>query len=157
MSENGELIIDRLPLNCELHNTNNPINKLIQNSIGAWLDDFEDKEYANQFFLTDATGEYLDLHGADLGIKRKLDESDDEYRERIIYESLGHITVDLLLNVYGVQLFTFIDDFSVDANYLISDNHYITSYGFLAVTDKTTRDILNKKLILDNKVQWLIL
>lgn len=157
MSENGELIIDRLPVNSAIHNPNNPMNKIINNTIGAWLDHFEDIDHADQFFLTTATGKYLDVHGRDYGIKRKIDESDEDYRNRIIQESIGHITIDLLEDVYGVQLFTFIDNFSAADNTLTSDNKYLSVYGFLAVTDEATRRILDKKFILDNNITWLIL
>lgn len=51
MSVNGELILDRLPLNCELHNPNNPMRKIINNTVGAWLDNFEDKDWGSQFFF----------------------------------------------------------------------------------------------------------
>lgn len=157
MSENGEVILDMMRDSSALHNLDNHMRKIIDNTIGAWLDDFEDKDFNSQLFLTSATGKYLDLHGKDYGIKRKIDESDDDYRQRIIYESLGHVTVNFLLDVYNVNLYVFIDDFDVTSNTLTSDNPYISHDGFLAVADKTTRDILNKKFVLNTNVTWVVL
>lgn len=156
MSVNGELILDRLPLNCELHNPNNPMRKIINNTVGAWLDDFEDKDWGSQFFLTTATGKYLDLHGNEWGIKRRRDEIDEHYRNRIIYESLGHVTVDLLLKIYNIKLYVKVDNFDIVHNTLTSDNKYISSYGFLAVANSDIRKILNKKFVVGANVEWVV-
>ena len=121
------------------------------------MDNFEDKDLDSQLFLNTATGAYLDLHGNDYGIRRKLDESDEDYRSRIIYESLGHLTVDFLLNVYGVELYSYVSGFNVNENTLVSDNPYMVSDGFLAVTDEVTKEILDKKFILDTNIHCVIL
>lgn len=157
MTENGEQILDMIPETSQLSQPDNPMYKIIDYAVGGWLDNFEEKDLDSQFFLNTATGGYLDLHGEDYGIRRRLDESDDDYRQRIIYESMGHLTANFLLDVYNVQLYTFIDDFNADENTLTSDNPYIRTEGFLAVTDEKTRNILNKKFILDTNITWLIL
>ena len=70
---------------------------------------------------------------------------------------MGEVTVGFLLNVYNVKLYAFVDDFNVENNTLTSDNPYISDKGFLAVCDQTAKDILDKKFILDTKIEWLIL
>lgn len=157
MSTNGELILDQIPDTSELSNPNNPMYRIIDDGVGAWLDNFEERDLDSQLFLNTATGKYLDLHGKDFNIRRKPNESDDDYRQRIIYESMGEVTVGFLLNVYNVELYAFVDDFSVENNTLTSDNPYISDKGFLAVSNQTTKDILEKKFILDTKIKWLIL
>ena len=107
-----------------------------------------------QFFLQDATGKYLDLHGNDFGLPRKIDESDDDYRNRIIYESLGHLTTYFLKTVYNVELYVKVNDFDKDTM-LTSDNEYISDSGFMGVVDETTQKILEKKFVLVSGVTWL--
>ena len=122
MSENGEEIINRLPATSGLHN-NPDARKVIENTIGAWFDYLEEQDWFNQFFLDSATGKYLDLHGQTFDIPRKIDETDEDYRNRIIYEGLGHLTVKFLLDVYGVELYSYVSNFSINDT-LISDNPY---------------------------------
>lgn len=157
MSTNGELILDQIPDTSELSNPRNPMYRIIDDGVGAWLDNFEERDLDSQLFLNTATGKYLDLHGKDWNIRRKPNESDEDYRQRIIYESMGEVTVGFLLTVYNVELYAFVDDFSVEDNTMTSDNPYISDKGFLAISNQTTKDILDKKFILDTKIKWLIL
>ena len=90
MSVFGEEIIDRLHENCSLRNINNPVRKIIDNGVGEWFDNYDDQDFFNMFFLTDAVGAYLDEWGKIYGVKRKQDELDDDYRNRIIYDVLGY-------------------------------------------------------------------
>ncbi|WP_407415822.1 hypothetical protein [Methanobrevibacter sp.] len=154
MSMFGEEIIARLPPHSALHRQDNPGRKIIMNTIGEWLDRFEERDWMEQFFLQDATGKYLDLHGNDFGLPRKIDESDDDYRNRIIYESLGHLTTYFLKSVYNVELYVKVNDFEADTM-LTSDNEYISSNGFMGVVDETTQEILEKKFVLGSGITWL--
>ena len=159
MSFYGEAIISRLPLHSPLKNSSHPMNQIIQNTIGEWLDHYDVHGWLLQSFINDATGAYLDLHGRQYGVKRKLDESDDNYRQRIIYEMLGHLTTEYLRDVYGVQLYTESDSEFVLGETLVSDNPYIVNLpsitGFLGVADETTQRILNRKFVLDRSITWL--
>lgn len=150
----GEEIIARLPPYSPLHREDNPGRKVIINTVGEWLDRFEEREWMEQFFLQEATGKYLDLHGNDFGLPRKINESDDDYRNRIIYESLGHLTTYFLKSVYNVGLYVKVNDFDSDTM-LTSDNEYISHNGFVGVTDESTKQILNKKFVLGSDVTWL--
>ena len=94
------------------------------------------------------------MSGVDKNIPRKIDESDDDYRQRLILESIGHLTINFLRKVYNVELYTYVDDFDVN-NTLVSDNTYISDKGFIGVADEMTQQILNKKFVLDNGVEWL--
>lgn len=157
MTENGEKILDMIPDTSMLSNPSNPMYKIIDKAVGGWLDNFEDQDLDSQLFLTSATGKYLDLHGQDYNIRRRLDESDEDYRNRIIYESMGRVTVNFLLDIYGVQLYVYVDNFDVSKNSLTSDNPYMPNEGYFAVVEDTAKSILDKKFILDTKVHWLIL
>lgn len=154
MSDCGEEIIARLPLHSVLHDSTHPMAKIINNTIGEWLDNVYDEKFLEQFFLQEADGPYLDLHGVDKNIPRKLNESDDDYRQRLILESIGHLTINFLRKVYNVELYTNVDEFDM-TNTLVSDNTYICDKGFIGVADEMTQQILNKKFVLDNGVEWL--
>lgn len=147
-----EMFTGLLPTNSNLQNINNPLRKVLDKSIGEYFDSIE--PIYEQLFLTDATGSWLDVHGRDYGIARKLDEDDDSYRERIIYEKLDHLTVSLLNTVYNMELYAFVSGFNPAENYLTSDNPYIAS-KYMSIANKSTRDILSSKFILDSGIVWL--
>lgn len=153
MSDFVDMLVEMLPMHSELQKEDNPFRKVLDRTVGAYMDDFEIPY--EQIFLTSATGGWLDAHGRDYGIPRKIDESDDNYRQRIIYEKLDHLTPQLLKDMYNVQLFTYRDDFDVTENTLVSDNPYINNGGFLGLVDSDTADILDKKFILDLGVTWI--
>lgn len=160
MSVTGEAIINRLPSQSKLRNPENQMHKVLDATIGEYMDNYDVIEWIKQHFLTDATGKYLDVHGKDYNIKRKTDESDDNYRQRIIYETLGHLTVEYLTDVYGVDLYVKPKS-SVTYNEettMISDNPYMVDVeknGFLGVADTQTKNILNKKFVLGGSITWL--
>ena len=144
MSFYGTGIIERLPVNSQLQNPNNQMHIIIQNTIGELLDNFE-IDY-DQFFLQDATGKYLDLHGKQYGIGRKNNESDEEYRNRIILGAYEYATVKVLTEIYGVEFYANVDNFENNTNLLCSDNPYVTSelMGFIS---EEVYNILDEKFI----------
>lgn len=86
MSKFGKQILKRLHPFSPLQNPNNDGHKVIDNSIGEWLDNREAKNKWKQYFLLHATGKYLDLHGNAKGVPRKDGEDDENYRQRILRE-----------------------------------------------------------------------
>ena len=144
MSFYGTGIIERLPVNSQLQNPDNPMHIIIQNAIGELLDNFE-IDY-DQFFLQDATGKYLDLHGKQYGIGRKNNESDEEYRNRIILCAYEYATVKVLTEIYGVKLYANVDNFENNTNLLCSDNPYLSDelMGFIS---EEVYNILDEKFI----------
>ena len=154
MSEYGEEILDRLPENSSLKSSNNPARKVIMNTVGEWLDNYDDN--FENLFLNESVGEYIDCHGREYGVYRKLNESDEDYKKRIIYQILGHLTADYLINIYNVNLYVDIPNYNPNNNELTSDNHYISDEnGFMALADEVTRSILNKKFVLGSGIRWL--
>ena len=106
-SDYGEGIINRLHPDSPLRQEGNPARTLIMKTIGAWLDNYDVTELYDNGFLETATGKWLDLYGKDLGVVRQLDESDEDYRTRLIYESVGNLSMDYLLNVFDLSLYSF--------------------------------------------------
>ena len=154
MSDFIDMMVEMLPVNSQLQKKDNPVHVVLDRSVGAYMDTFEIPY--EQIFLTTATGGWLDAHGKDYGIPRRLNEDDEHYRQRIIYEKLDHLTPSLLSDVYNVRLFTYRRDFDIPSNTLVSDNpHIVQSNSFLGVSDEDTIRILDKKFILDNVVTWI--
>ena len=153
MSDSLDMLWDLLPMASVLQRKDNQLRIVLDRTVGEWLDNFS--QPYEQLFLTSATGGWLDAHGKDYGVPRRIDEDDESYRQRIIYEKLDHLTPALLNNVYNVKLFSYRSDFDVTDNTLVSDNPYIDNGGYLGLADLDTMDILDKKFILDSGVTWL--
>ena len=151
----GEEIIERLHQHTALLNPGNPMRQVILGTIGAWLDNHEDSGLLDGVFLDSASGGYLDLWGRDYNVPRKPDESDDDYRLRIVYETLGYLTVPYLLNVYNLRLYTAMSDFDVTDNTMVSDNPYISSYGFMTIASDDVQGILDKKFVIGTGLSFI--
>ena len=155
VSDYGEGIINRLHPNSPLRQESNPARTLIMNTIGAWLDNYDVISLYENSFLETATGRWLDLYGRDLDVPRKLDESDEDYRTRLIYESIGNLNVDYLLNVFGLTLYSFREDFNIENNTLVSDNPFLNTGGYISVADDDVISIIDRKLLLDGSISWV--
>ena len=154
-SDYGEGIINRLHPNSPLRHEGNPARSLIMKTIGAWLDNYDVTELYDGNFLDTATGRWLDLHGRDLGVPRNLDEGDDDYRTRLIYASIGNLSIDYFMNVFDLPLYSFRDDFDVSENTLVSDNPFLNVGGYLSVADEGVINILDNKFLLGSSITWI--
>lgn len=152
MSEYGEELIDRLNPNSSLRDTNNPMNRIIQDTIGELLDNYANTELYEQLSVNTATGGYLDLQGQVYNVYRRGDESDDSYRQRIIYEMVGHLTIDYLQDIFNVDLFSYSHIFDLDGFGLVSDNPYLFNDGIIAIADNDVEESLKRKFLLDNSL-----
>ena len=154
MTDFGDGIIERLHQGSGLQKTNNPLHKLINYGLGGWLDNFDENSLAENIFIQSATGKWLDVHGKQFNIKRRPNESDDDYRQRIVYETLGHITVPFLISVYNIVLYCLIEDFDADDNTLTSDNVYACN-RYMAFVDEDTQTILEKKYVIGSGLNYI--
>ena len=157
MSSYGEGILERININSGLADPSNPSYKIIDNTIGEWLDNFDLQGLLEGVFIQSSKGPYLNLFGYDYNILRKKGESDDDYRERIIYETLGRLTIDYLLEVYQLPLYVHVDDYDPTENMLTSDNPYISEYGFMAIAADDVQNVLDKKFVIGGELTWLTL
>ena len=153
MSVFMDLLCEMLPLRSVLQSDGNDLRKVLDRTIGEWMDNFSHP--FDELFLSTASGGWLDAHGRDYGVARRLDENDEDYRKRIVYEVLEELTAPMLLDMYGVRLYAYVSSFSVSDNDLTSDNPYLNKSGYMGVVDTDTQDILESKFILDNKVDWI--
>ena len=152
MSTFVDMLCDMLPLHSAIQKSDNPLRRVLDKSVGEWMDGFE--QPYDELFLSTASGGWLDAHGRDYGVPRKLDETDEDYRERIVYEKLDHLTVGLLYTVYGLDLFVFVEDFDPLENTLTSDNPHISN-KYMSIADEDLQSILNGKFVLEGEVTWI--
>ena len=88
----------------------------------------------------------MDLQGKQYGIGRKNNESDDEYRNRIILCAYEYATVKVLTEIYGVKFYANVDNFENNTNLLCSDNPYLTNELMGFISDEVY-NILDEKFI----------
>lgn len=155
MSDFIDALVDMMPEHSALKKKNNELRSVLDKTVGAWFDMHDVQDFYEQLFLQSATGKYLDLHGQDYAVYRKTDESDDDYRDRIVQEKLEHLTPDYLELIYGLKLYVFVEDFDVNNNDLTSDNIYINSRGYMAEAPVELQRIIEKKFVLkQGDIKW---
>ena len=152
MSDYIDMFVEMLPMHSNIQNKNNQLRKVLDKSVGEYMDNMND--ILDQVFLTSATGGWLDAHGKDYGVLRKIDESDDDYRKRIIFEKLEYLTAENLQEIYGLTLYCFVSDFDPTDNDLTSDNPY-ASNRYMSVASDELKSILNNKFIIGDGIVWL--
>ena len=96
MSDFTDAFLDLLPENSSLKNKDNEGRRVIDRTVGVWFDNHTTTDFMDNLFLNTATGKHLDLFGADYGVTRQLNESDEDYRKRIIFEKLEYLTAENL-------------------------------------------------------------
>ena len=155
MSDFGEALFELLPIKSALNNPLNKGRKVIDNSVGEWFDHYDIFEFYNQLFLDSATGKYLDLFGKDYGTFRRLNESDEDYLQRIISEKSDSLTPSTLKSIFGLDLYSYVPDFSPELNHLTSDNSFINQNGYIAEADEDLKKLINSKFIIGEEITWL--
>ena len=152
MSDFIKLFCDFLPVKSNIREENNELRNVLDKSLGEFMDN-KLGEVSDNIFLTTATGGWLDCFGNDYGVRRKYNESDDDYRDRIVFEKLEYLNADNLQDIYGLTLYCFINQFDASENTLTSDNPYVNS---IKMTDATgIEDILKNKFILNEELIFM--
>lgn len=145
-------IVERLN-NESLQDENNDFTIVLDGCLGEYLTN-RDNHFLDTFLIT-ATGKYLDIHADIFGLKRRENETDESFRQRIITdETLIERTTDF--EKLDCQLWVYKDD--VDKkNVLTSRNPYLKKfhdddYVFIA-TGSDSNYIKNKFLL--NDILWV--
>lgn len=125
-----------------------PFEELINNTIGYFFEliETDTENLKNGMFLNTAEGEYLDLWGIDLGIKRINGESDENYFNRLFFLPTDRLTPELIYTVYDLQLISY--DSEADNLTLLSDNHFINNKYYVDCSDSVWEQ-LSKKFIVE--------
>ena len=139
------IITDFLARNNLLNTTDTPLKSFLNDTIGYFLELFEENTYSmnDNLFIQNATGEYLDLFGKDYNVSRLVDETDEHYRNRLITIASKHFTVNTLYNEFDSQLLSFKEGV-VTGNTLLSDNHFVNNEYFIRCDDVTWNTIKKK-------------
>ena len=151
MNDFTEMFCEMLPINSPIQKQDNQFKKVFDKTVGEFMEN--QTEIFDQLFLTTATAGWLDAFGKDYGVPRRLNESDDEYRIRIIQEKNDHLTPSYLESVYGVKLYNAFDGFNPMNDDLTSDNPYLSNF-YMGIADEETQKVLEHKFILDKQFLW---
>ena len=148
------MITEFLPSNCQATDDDNPFKQFLDNTIGYFLDvvDEQTDELNTSMFVQESVGKFLDLHGVDYNLKRLPNESDEDYRNRLLLDSLDRFTFEWLYELFDLQLLTYNDDY--EDNMLLSDNHYLNNQYFIDCTDEIWNVINRKFVVLDRLVRF---
>jgi hypothetical protein len=137
MSKYGKGILKRLHPLSPLSDENNDAYKVIDNTVGEWLDKYEESNLTEQLFLSKATGKYLDLHGYEKGVSRKTDETDCAYRKRIIIEKSMHNSLPAIREK-GVSFWSYVDNLNSGGEnfifYLYDENYEPLTNKLITIT-----------------------
>ena len=156
MSLFGSAILERLSVNSPATDPSNPFYRVFDNSVGEWLDNFDVDRFHEDLFVNTSTGKWLDLHGEQYDVHRHVDESDDDYRERVIQHTLGKLTPVLLGAEFGLGVYTDVDNFDLGTNVLVSDNYFIKDNGYIVFSDNDTRKLVEHSYIMTEAVRWFV-
>ena len=154
MSDFISMFVEMLPQHSALQREDNPLRVVLDRTLGEYMDAVSTETVFDGLFLMSASGGWLDAHGADYGVVRRLDEDDESYRNRIVFEKLEYLTASNLTNIFGLVLYAFVSDFDAEENCLTSDNPYISD-KYMSVADSELQSILDNKFLLDDEIIWL--
>lgn len=141
-------IIERIN-NEALHDENNDFVCVLDGTVGEYLE--SRRNHFLDTFLTMAEGDFLDVHGKMYGIFRKKDESDDDYRNRIILnKSILQRTTDFSKLEIGFWVYK---DGVVDKDTLTSRNPYLKEHcddDYIFIVSGEDIGYLQKKFLLND-------
>ncbi len=141
-------IIERIN-NEALHDENNDFVRVLDGTVGEYLENRQN--HFLDVFLTTAQGDYLDIHGKIFGIFRKKDESDEEYRNRIILnKSILQRTTDFSKLDIGLWIYK---DGVTDKDTLTSRNPYLKEEhdeDYIFIVSGNDIQYLEKKFLLND-------
>ena len=135
MSEFIEEILsdDRLNPNSNLSNPDSDGYQILDNTIGWWMDEVDNQDRLLQLFISYASGEYLDVQGSIKGIYRKENESDDEFRERIISTQNFHLTKNCIRDIGG-EVYCYVENINTQ---ITSQNVLLSNEYIIDINDKS--------------------
>ena len=134
------------------------VQRILDETIGPYFDELEERieELLDAPFLTEATGDYLDLlHGKLYGLERLPDESDDEYRARLIFQTKDGVRVPDLLDLdCGVYADPEVQSFDEDT-VLTSRNTALSDKYIVACPSDAVEDLIKDNLIWEKVVTFI--
>lgn len=126
----------------------------LDGTIGEWLEHHE--PLFNHYFRTLATGKYLDLIGKEQGLLRYENESDEDFRKRLLIDNTIVESASDFSKV-GVDLWVYDENVLNEENYLTSKNPClkgVDSPVFLAHADDLAKDYIMNKFFVEGDIVW---
>ena len=124
------------------------VQTILDETIGAYFDEMEEEieDVIDAPFLSEATGDYLDLiHGRLYGVERKVDEDDDDYRTRLTFQAKDKLRVSDLIEL-GCGVYAFVDNYDVDTK-LTSRNTGLTSKVLVDFPSESMEELVKNNLL----------
>ena len=132
------------------------VQEVLDRTIGPYFDDLEGRieDVLDAPFLTEATGDYLDLlHGKLYGITRNLEESDDDYRLRMSFQCKDGLRIPDLLDL-GCKVYAHVDDFDADDT-ITSRNTSLTTQYIVKCPNDDIEALIKDNLIWEKVVTFI--
>ena len=142
--------------NPALKKEDNPGRLVLEGTICEYLENYDNHLY--DLFLTFAKGKYLDLHGKELNVFRRENESDTSYRNRILIELSLKQSSDNFLRV-NTDFWVYLDNVLENRDVLTSRNPYLkdnhdSEYIYIAYASDIDRDYLKSKFLIGD-ILWV--
>jgi hypothetical protein len=154
MSECVDTVTSLMPSSSSFDGSD--VQEILDHTVGPYFDDLAERveEVIDAPFLTEATGEYLDiLHGKLYGITREYEESDDDYRSRMIFQAKDSMRVPDLLEL-GCKVYAYVPDFDVDS-VLTSRNTSLSTMYIIKCPNQIIEDLIKDNLIWEGLVTFI--
>lgn len=146
MSDCIDMITSLMPSSSNFDGSD--IQRILEDTIGVYFDSKEEEieEIVDAPFLTEATGDYLDLiHGVLYGVERKVNEDDDEYRARLSFQARDKVRpVDLM--ELGCDVYAFVDNFDASTK-LTSRNTSLTKKVMVEFPSLEIEELIKDNLL----------
>ena len=156
MSDCIDTVTSLMPLSSGFDGSD--VQRILDETIGPYFDELEERieELLDAPFLTEATGDYLDLlHGKLYGLERLPDESDDEYRARLVFHIRDGVRVSDLLELdCGVYADPMVQSFDEDT-VLTSRNTALSDKYIVACPSDSVEDLIKDNLIWEKVVTFI--
>ena len=156
MSDCIDTVTSLMPLSSGFDGSD--VQRILDETIGPYFDELEERieELLDAPFLTEATGDYLDLlHGKLYGLERLPDESDDEYRARLVFHIRDGVRVSDLLELdCGVYADPEVQSFDEDT-VLTSRNTALSDKYIVACPSDAVEDLIKDNLIWEKVVTFI--
>ncbi len=129
--------------------------KVLDGTIGEWLE--HHKSLFLNYFVSTASNGYLDLLGKEYGLLRLDDESDDDFRKRLLIEiNIIQSSTDII--GAGVTLWIYDENVLNGEEYLTSKNPILKdtlhSPIFLAHADSFIQEYITSKFLFEEDLEW---
>ena len=148
MTDYWKYIEERLHEESMLHYPENNIRLILKSFLNGTLNDFEEDSFdlMKQSFLVTMTGKYLDIKAEEYGLKRKTNETDDEFRQRIFNAISTYLSVNFI-KLQKTLIYTKKNLHDNIREKMTSDNPYLNNEYAVIPPDVETFDFLENDVI----------